>query len=134
MRIDKGEAIALRQVLKGHGFQQGRLARPGLANDVDVREAILPFDAEGALIVSEINAAETHDVVWRHPPTIRAAPSLARHGNLPIRQVLATRAVPRLARSYPQSRTVVRSRAPAPQCEGVPVAGRSGISRLLIIS
>ena len=66
MRIDEGETITAFQVLKSHRLKKGRFAGPGLPDDVDMRKAILVFDAEQAIIISKISPTYVCDATALH--------------------------------------------------------------------
>ena len=46
MGVDKGNALAIANILNSHVFEQGRLPHPRLSNDVDVARPVLVFDTK----------------------------------------------------------------------------------------
>ena len=58
MRIDDRAAAATENVLHGERFQQRFLSRAGLANGVDMRQAVRLFDTEGMSRVPVIGRRE----------------------------------------------------------------------------
>jgi hypothetical protein len=66
VRINEGKAIPALQVLERHSFDQRRLASPGLPNDIDMQKAIFVFDAEDAIVVTEIDAGKASGMTCIH--------------------------------------------------------------------
>ena len=60
--IDEGHSPPLADILRKHCFEQGCLARAGLTDDIDVRQAVLLSNAKGDVAVSEIGLSQVRDV------------------------------------------------------------------------
>src|SRR3989344_3142673 len=54
VRVDKGDSLAVADVLDGHVFQQGRFAHAGLADDVHVPRAVLALDAKRQFLAPRV--------------------------------------------------------------------------------
>lgn len=63
VRVDEADAMTGGNVLPHHRLDERRLACPGLADDVHVREPVGMLDAELLVRVSEVGAGEVGDGV-----------------------------------------------------------------------
>ena len=62
--IEQRKALAPANVLQHHGFEQGRFAGTGLADDVDVGKPVLALDAKPLALIAELGTGKKGDGVW----------------------------------------------------------------------
>lgn len=85
VRVDEAKAQAVVRVLSRHVAEQGRLAGAGLADDVQVRQAVGQRDAERAVAVAVVCEADRGDgvVVRFHRPSMARIGRQARRADVP---------------------------------------------------
>ena len=83
MGINEGDTTPASDVLEHHRFDERGLSGPGLSYEVDMRKAILVFDAEDPVGATKISTGELGDVGGMHAPCSGAAGGGVRGHNVP---------------------------------------------------
>jgi hypothetical protein len=78
--VNKREAVAVLQVLKGHALDERRFPRAGLTDDVYVRKPVFILDPEHAAIIPKIYSAYVEHSVLDHRGMVTAVPTSRQAG------------------------------------------------------
>lgn len=92
VRVDQGAATAGVNVLPEQGFDQGRLADAGLADEIHVREPISLLDAECPVRRPGVGLGEVGDGVGikQHRPSVSDWPATPSSRHMPIAHVVTS--------------------------------------------